>query len=296
MAESRETFLERLKRLKACGAPWHEIARALRDRPEANDARVWKPFLAEAGRSTGLSPVVLARYVSLLDRLHAIAPTAQEYESLLPPKFSSGEIAVRLHESDPVKGRKALKDLRTGDTTLEKLRHELSMQTMPRSRGRGRSLRERASTIEELEKLLISRAGRLFGAGSSMVRRPALRHLVRDGFEVRSPNDDVTAGLDLYLPEPAASGRDPLDALARSVLLSFYLPRFFLAFAPGFKPNELLRAERILDVFKAPWIGMLEITDKGTVSLFRGTFSPPKPDRSREYADLVAGLRHRLTF
>jgi hypothetical protein len=294
-AENEDAFLARLKRLKDSGAPWHEIARALRDRPEAADARVWKPLLAKASRTVDMSPVVLARYVSLLDRLHAIAPSPAEFESLVPPKFSSGEIAVRLFESDPVKGLQALKDLRTRKTTLEKLRAELSTQAVPRNRGRGRSLRDRAATVANAEKLLASEAIRLisFGASASLVRRPALRHMVREGFDILSRDGTMIAGLDLYLPEPPASGRDPLEPLARSILLSFYCRQFYLAFAPGFRQDDLRRAERVLDVFRAKWVGILEISGEGTVSMYRGAFFSPEPDRSDEYGDLVEGLRHQ---
>ena len=102
--------------------------------------------------------------------------------------------------------------------------------------------------------------------------------------------------MDLYLPAPPGSGRDALGPLARSVLLSFYFRQFYLLFAPGFRQDDLRRAARVLDVFRAQWIGILEISGEGGVSMYRGAFFSPEPDRSDEYDDLVRGLRHQRIF
>lgn len=294
MGETREKFLSRIKWLNDSGAPWHELGEALRGRPEGGDASAWKPLLADAAQITEIAPIVLARYVGLLDKLHAIAASPEEFESLLPPRFSSGEIAARLYDRNPERGLRAFKDLRARKTTLEKLREELAGEPVPRNKARGRSLRDRAKIVKATGKALSAHAARLFGAGSAVASRPPLRHLMREGYDILTPTGVRRDGVDLYLPEPPAGGRDALEPLARSMLLSFYFERFYLLFAPGFAPSDVDRAIRLLATFEAASesVGILFMPDEHTVD-FAYTPRTPREGSNRlfGYERLVRDLR-----
>jgi hypothetical protein len=147
-----------------------------------------------------LSPVVFARYVSLLDRLHAIAPSFAEFESLVPPKFSK-----RRDRRPPFRkrSREGIAGAQGPANTQDDAR-EAGRAINAGGAAKPRPLAARpCRDVARAEKLLASEAGRRIGfdASASLVRRPSLRHMVRKGFE-------VIAGADLYLPEPPASGRD----------------------------------------------------------------------------------------
>jgi hypothetical protein len=156
----------------------------------------------------------------------------------------------------------------------------------------GRAALERAKIFNEAEKLLAAGAGRLFGVGSSIGRRRHIPHLPRPGFEVRSDAGERVAGIDLYLPDLSSNGiRDPLDTLAKSVLLSFYFPRFYVALAPGFHEDDIRRTMAVLDAFDAGSIGILHMPDGSTIRRYRHSTRPPNPDRSAQHDRLVDKLQ-----
>jgi hypothetical protein len=288
MTESRDDFLVRLKGLAGSGAPWHQIGAALRTRPEIKDLRSWRQLLVDAQRETGIASVMLTRYVALLKKLDLIAPSPAELSSLMPRSFTAGEIAVRLYYRNQEKGLQALKDLRARQTNLEKIRDDLSKE--PLSGDNGRAIRAKA--IADAETMLTGHAERLFGAGSSVTQRSTVPHLCRIGFEVFSPEGERFAGIDLYLPNLSKTAiQDPLEPIARSIVLSTYFPQFYLMFAPGFSEEDLTRAEAILDAFGSKSIGMIFMPDENSIRQYREATARSDLDRSASYQILADRIR-----
>jgi hypothetical protein len=293
VTESREVFLERLKGLTGSGAPWHQIAAALKNRPEQSDARAWRELLTDIVRETGYAAVMLPRYVSLYNKISHIAGSPAELESLLPPSFTGGEIAVRLYARNPIKGVQALKDLRARRKTIDDLRDDLSKEPASKNHEKWMIARqERANAIAAAEALLSNQAESLFGAGCSIVGRPSLPYLSRNGYEVRSSEGQTVAGIDLYLPDLSQKlTQDPLEPIARSIVLSPYFPEFHLMFAAGFSEENLGRAEAVLDAFGARSIGMIVMPDENSISQYREASVRSDPDRAASYQILVDTIR-----
>lgn len=267
MTELREDFLIRLNGLIADGAPWHQIGQALRDRPEYFDAPAWRRLVSDIARESGYAPVMFPRYVALYNRITAIAGSSLEIASLLPPTFTGGEIAVRLYDRNQEKGLQALRNLRQRRTTIGKLRDDLSKEPLPEKRELRGSWNERAKVIANAEILLSRKAAR---TGNTVVRRQPLPHFSRTGFEVLSKEGRRLAGIDLYLPDLTQNlTQDPLEPIAKSVLLSLYFPRFHLMFAHGFSEEDLARAEALLNAFDAGSIGMIVMPNDNSIAEHR---------------------------
>ena len=284
MDESKEEFLVRLKDLKGSGYPWHEIGAALRARPEIAYPRSWRQLIDDVHRATGVSPVMLSRYVAVLKELELIAPDPTELSSLVPGSFTGAEVAVRLYHRNREKGLQALKDLREGLTTIDKIRDDLAKEP---SRRQGFSHPDRAKSAAGVETLLAMEAGRLFGAGSRVVGRTSVPYLCRHGFEVMSPDGNSFAGVDLYFPDT----QDPLEPLARSILLSRYFPRFYVMLAPGFSEDDLGRAAAVLEAFAADSVGLLHMPDENSIRQHRKAPYRSEYDPSDSFETLAANIR-----
>jgi hypothetical protein len=260
-------------------------------------------FWADAAEAAGVAPVMLRRYVILLRRLDEIAEKAAvDAESLVSNGFSAAELAARLYDRNPAAGLRVLIDLKEGRGTLEQIRAELAVASPGKvttsADSRSRSLRERGRLIERCEAALQAQAHLLFGPNTQVARRPALRYFRRVGFDVMKTGGltlgpaGILGGADLYFPEPATSGRDPLEDLAQSLQLSTYLPSFYIVFAPGMPDETCRRAIDALDLFQATWIGLLVFDDE-TIVARRSPQGRPIPDRTAEYSMVAGALAGR---
>ena len=113
-----------------------------------------------------------------------------------------------------------------------------------------------------------------------------MRVFRRIGFEVFAPDGQLASGADLYLAEPQTSSRDEVEGIAQSVLLSHYLPSFYLLFAPDVTPATIERAEQALETLGTPWIGVAAVGDNGRIQRLRSPRGRPVPDRSAEYREI----------
>jgi hypothetical protein len=95
-------------------------------------------------------------------------------------------------------------------------------------------------------------------------------------------------GADLYLAEPATRGSDPLEPIAQSVLLSGYLPVFWIVFGLGNTDDVLARAGEIIAEL-APAIGLLRLRDAGPAEVVRAAQRHPDDSfRVERYRHLIA--------
>ena len=115
-----------------------------------------------AAEAVGVSPVMLSRNVSVLDRLERIAASPAALNPCCPTRFSkSGKVAVRIHDRDRTPAC-ALRDLRTQKDDAGPRKEQLASEPVPRDPPRGsgsapsRSLwwqdcdRERAGAVRTL--------------------------------------------------------------------------------------------------------------------------------------------------
>jgi len=97
--EGSTPVLDQLSLARADGRPWHVVARILKLTVQApgNQASS-NPVWEAAGNTTGLSVLMLKRYVSTLERIEAIAAANnRDIAGLLPASFTGAEVAVRLY-------------------------------------------------------------------------------------------------------------------------------------------------------------------------------------------------------
>lgn len=99
-----------------------------------------------------------------------------------------------------------------------------------------------------------------------------------------SDRGQLAAGIDLYLPESGGSGRDALDGLAQSVMLSTFMPAFYLLFEAGIPFATVQWASEALDVMGAEWIGLLHMDQ--SIFTVRRARKRPIPDRTPLYQSL----------
>ncbi len=210
---------------------------------------------------------------------------------MLSPSFTAAELAIRLHARDPEAGLRALTELAAG-RTIEAVRTALA-DTPARADAAGERsapLRERRRLLKRCEDALAAQAGRLFGLGSTVRRRPALRLFRRIGFEVFNSAGALACSADLYKAEASTASRDPFEGLPQSVPLSFYLPSFLLLFVPGTADDPLDWVERALVTLDAPWIGIAAFGEDDEIELLRPAGGRPSPDRTADYQRLRSAL------
>lgn len=307
--EPREEFLQRLKTMYQAGAVWHELAKTLLQRPEHRSRRDWRLLLADASRATGLAPIMLPRYVKLLEKMRSIAGSPSALTDLMAHQFHATETAVRLYERNPTKGMQALKDLKAGATTGDEIREQLAKEPHSPDDLKTRTHRLRNQLFKEAERALQSEAERLFGQGCTVGRRASVPTLSRTGYEVFSEEGNPVAAIDLYLPDISISGdRDPFEPLAQSLLLSRYVPQFYVLLAPGFTQQDVRRLETLIDAFEDEAVGILHMPDAQSIDpirrprrpvkrygrLFeglRGSAEPPEPDDDQPEEDLESKFR-----
>jgi hypothetical protein len=283
-----------LKDARASGQPWHVLAGILRrglNSPESGThSNIWRL----AARETGLSEVMLRRYLLALERLEAI-----ERDRGMPPGhllsggFAPIELTLRLHSRDPQQGLEALEELKQRKITLRDVRTRLEKTDGSGSDGtaaRGAALRDRGVLVGRCEGLVSAESAGLFGEGTATSRRSSARYLRRVGFEFRNEVGRILGGADLYLSE--SGGRDPLETLAQSVVLAAHLPAFYLIVGPDLDEEDAERAVAVLDVLGGRPIGVLLLRDDPPAVLVRPaeviTVAGGSPDRYGEILKQLA--------
>lgn len=288
--ETTKQLLSRLGEMASKGLPWHELGMALRGRPELAHRQSRTELLVAAGKITGLAPLMLSRYLQLLDKLHSIAGSSAEISQLLPPRFTAGELAVRLYERNPAEGLRALKDLRARKMTTDEVRKELANQ--PSTSEHAHSRLERALAIKTVEAALPSGLREVFGYIHRIARRPSIPTLSPIAYDLHTIQGE-RIGIDVYLPVfTVNSSRTPLDQITKSVVLSPYFEEFYLLFGPGFRDLDIQRAEELLNAFHdGKPVGILFMPDGTTIRQRRAATRRLGPGYSNLYADLVKALQ-----
>jgi hypothetical protein len=274
-----------LEKARADGQPWHVLARILREAIGNLDAEAASTFWDWAEAPSGLSPVMLRRYVATLMRIEDIAAAHdRDADGLLPASFTGAEVAIRIYDRDAAEGLAALTELRERGTTLEILRARL--KEMPEEdvlRKRQLAKMGRAMRIEKCEVAFAAVAPGLFGEGAVARRRPRLRFFWNVGFEIVAGTGTMIAGADLYTAE--IDRGDPLNEIAKSILLSLYFPAFSILFGFGVLGHVVSQAVDAIEAL-APWIEILRIDADGSVTVVRQATRIPPENRTAEYASL----------
>jgi hypothetical protein len=297
--KENERLTERLAAARRQGLPWHHLGRLLQDRFAGSQnwsrrIEVWEP----AGAAAGLKPVVLKRFLVLMNKIDEVSrDTGVPAAELVSTSYGAVELALRIYDRDPEAGMSALSDLRERRVTIEELQRRLletpAGSADPTAISRSLSLRERSLLIQRCEEALTREAGKIFGPGSTVARRPPLKHFHRVGFEI-SAAGRINGGADLYLPDAATGSKDQPHGLAQSLLLAAYLPNFHLVFTPTTTGAAMQAAAGALDVLKMPHIGILVIDGAGNVVETR----PAKPHGAMRIEDyeqikIALALRYR---
>jgi len=120
-----------------------------------------------------------------------------------------------------------------------------------------------------------------------------LRYFRRRGYEFKDSNDQIVAGGDLYLAEAPGTGRDTLESIAQSVLLSKFLPAFCIFFGPGTDEETGTRALDVLRQMRAAQIGVFRVRQDKTVDTHQRVGRIPQPYTIAEYQALVSAFAGR---
>jgi hypothetical protein len=279
-------------------APWHSIAsqmdEAIAAAAGSGEAKREQAFRV-AKEATGLNRVLLGRYLTTLRRVKAAAATlGLDLDGLLAVGFNGLEMAVRIYDRSPERGRAALLGLKSGRMTLEEVRRMLAEAPQGKVGDdvavRSRALRQRASEIQAVETAIEKSVGTLFSKDSIARRRRGLLYFHRVGMEVVRTDGSMICGVDIVAADPG-SNRDKLDAvLAPVILLSTFFPKFYVAFSPASDPSAVAEAVKALDLIDAPWIGIMKVTARAEVEVVRKPVGVPVPDRTSRYEILKLAL------
>jgi hypothetical protein len=293
-AETRNIELtEGLRAARQQGLPWHHLGRLLQKRFEGSENWIRRTEIwAEAGEAAGLAPLVLKRFLVLMNKLDRVSDqTGIPPADLVSPSYGAVELALRLYDRDAGLGLYALSELRERRMTIEGLQKILSETPAgsadPSAVSRSVSLRERGILMRLCEDALSEQAGATFGAGSTIVRRPILKYFRRVGFEILA-GSRILGGADLHLPE-ASEGKDSPEELAQSLLLACYLPTFHLVFAPGVAASTVEAAEQALDALHMTSVGIIIVDDGGAVKTTRSA-TPNPVIQLAAYEDIKTAL------
>jgi DNA-binding transcriptional MerR regulator len=287
-------LMEGLREARREGLPWHTVGRLLQKRFERSEnwgrrTDIWD----EAGGAAGLAPVVLKRFLVIMNKLDRVSvETGIPPAALVSPSYGAVELALRLYDRDAGLGLHALSELRERRMTIEGLQKILSEtpagSANPSAVSRSVSLRERATLVKHCEDALSQNTGFMFGPGTTIVRRPILKHFRRIGFEILD-GSRILGGADLHLLETAEGLKDSPEGLAQSLLLAHYLPIFYLAFAPGVAAGTVESAEQALDALGMAWVGIITIDASGAVKTARRGI-PNDASKLAAYADVKTAL------
>lgn len=276
--------------------PWFEIATLMSGEigADAEEARVAE-VISAAREATGLSPQILKRHLALIARVRTIAGEMGVADAdVLSPLFNAQEIAVRLYAKSRTEGADVLRRLARGELNLPRVRE---LQTRlgtdarlysPRAAARHR----RTMNAGIVESALKRSASTLWGAGSSVKRRPQLLFVGGwPGHEVIGPDGSVAAGIDMLFPDGELN-RDYLETkLGKSLLLAPFFPAFYLAMPPDADDASAARLVDVLDWFGYGWIGVLAVAGEDSVSVTREPEGGPSPDRTLKYESLKRKYR-----
>lgn len=296
-------FVDRMRQARDGGQPWFVLGSLLKEALDAapDDAAVARIRLS-AAETARLSPGVLRRFVSLLDRLQAIATVeGLDVDALTSPVFNAAEVAVRIYDRNPAVGLQAIRDLKAGQTTLVKLRELLS--TVPakvatRDTGEVSNEGQPARTRGQLfvERLYARHASMEDAIGrTSMVPPGAVTAKRRSVSFVRTGSGSLeivtrvsnmerklhaAAELLVYENDEVSTFERHFPAFA---LLATLYPAFYLVFSPVTPPQYQEAALRLIDEFGIRSIGVWKTTDRGDVERLHDPSGPPEPNRMDRY-------------
>lgn len=301
--ETERRFAARMREAREGGQPWFVLGTLLKESLDAaaDDAAVARIRLSGA-EAAQLSSGVLRRFVSLLDRLQAIALIeGLDVEALTSPVFNAAEVAVRIYDRNPEVGLQAIRDLKAGQTTLVKLRELLSTVPAKVAARNARQAEEGgrpAKTAGELftERLYARHASMEDAIGRTpMVPPGAMTSKRRSTSFVRTGSGSleiVTSVSNLERKVHAAAEllvyeNDEVSSFERHfpafALLATLYPAFYLVFSPVTPPQYLEAALRLVDQFDIRSIGIWRTTDGGEVERLLDPSGPPEPNRMDRY-------------
>lgn len=293
MVKELETeLMERLRKARQEGQPWHVIAGLLHDHFATMPPKQVRRIVYESAASaTELAVVMLQRYVKVFEKLQPIAlESGYPVSDLVSSSFSAVEKAIRLYERDILAGLEALAGLRARKLTIESLREKLDATQKgsgyPNVIRRQMALSRRGSVIDRCEDALRAEARRLFGSGTTVKRRPSLRYFRPVGYDMSAADGRILGGCDLYFG-PIAN-EDPIADLARSLLLARYLSVFYIVLAPDAGAPVLNDVRNALEVLDMPHVGLITVDEDGRANTERN--ASPSTEVSSGYAEICLAL------
>lgn len=294
-----QKFERKIRAARDDGEAWYALVRrldaALDGAPDGDDAAA----LAEAAEEiTGVSRLMWKRYRTALARTERIAREARlPSEALLGPSFATQEIALRIHDRAPKEGLESLASVAGGDVRLADLRERLSLLPPADPEGgeaaRAAIVRAKSAGRSLVDRALKDSTEQLWGHGSRIVRRPRLKFMSGDGYEVVARDGAIVAGVDVT-DVGVRTNRDRVaESVSPSILMSSFFPKFFLACLATAPRGAAERTSEVLEWLGADWIGVVAVRADGSVDTVRRPNGSPVPDRTARYeaAKRVFGTR-----
>ena len=271
------------------GEPWYELVRrfdaAFDAAPDA-DEQMTVQEASEA--ATGLSPLMWRRQRAVLTKTEEVARnTGLPLERLLAGTFAHQELAVRAYDRSPDEGLKILMSSANGGVRLAEIR-QLLTRLPPKDPTGSKAARAAVGDAKRDGRALIDQAlkgssVKLFGRGCAIVRRPRLRFLSGDGYEVIGKNGTIAAGVDV-IDVGIRTNQDRLaQALPASLLASSFFPQFFIACRSADGGGTAKRSVEALEWLGAGWVGVAAVRSDGSVQVVRRPKGRPVPDRTALY-------------
>ena len=281
-------FRQALTDAKRTGRPWFELAELLaRGFGEATDGVELQDLQAAAVDAAGYSAGLLKRYVTLLERLTAIAAAAGvPRESIMSPVFNSAEVAARIYDKNPAEGLESLRRLALGELTLQEVRDRLVQAAAAPLKTAGlsdtlvrRAQRERS--LLDFMEIKLPLARKLWGPDVTVVRDGW--HFIRQHEFVVKRKGKPVAGVAVYDADSIKFDIHIDFQFPYSLLAASFFKTFYVAFSPSSSPRQIERMIGILDFMKAGSIGVFQMHEDGRIEVFRQPKGRPQPDRTSQY-------------
>jgi hypothetical protein len=271
------------------GEPWYALVRrfdAAFDAALDHDEQMTVQEASEA--ATGLSPLMWRRQRAALTKTEEIArDTGLPLESLLSGTFAHQELAVRAYDRSPDEGLKILMSSANGSVRLTEIR-ELLNHLPPKDPTGSKAARAAVGDAKRDGRALVDQAlkdssAKLWGKGCAIVRRPRLRFMSGDGYEVIARNGTIAAGVDVTDVGIRTNQDRVQQTLPASLLSSTFFPRFYIACRSTDGGGTAKRSADTLDWLGASWVGVLAVRSDGFVQVLRRPKGRPVPDRTALY-------------
>jgi hypothetical protein len=278
-----------MKAAHEAGEPWFALVRrfdAAFDAAYDSDEEMTVQEASEA--ATGLSPLMWRRFRAALTKTEDIAAeVGLPPERLLSPTFAHQELALRVYERSPSEGPNILMSSASGTVRLTEIR-DLLTRLPPKDPTGSKAARAAVGSAKRDARALIHQAlkdssVKLWGKGPVLVRRPRLRFMSTDGYEVIAQDGTIAAGVDVTDVGVRTNQDKVAQSLAPSLLVSTFFPEFHIACRSIDGSSVARRSAEILEWLDASWVGVVAVRSDGSVEVVRRPSGRPVPDRTVRY-------------